>query len=262
MGQSLGREKLEDRYFVQKVKLGSGSFGIVWRAVDKKTDVVVAMKQVNKVQMKARGIDRADIEREIEMMKRCRHKNVIELLDVFEDETNISLALEYCDGGDFGDKVKEKAQTLQESEAAEWMRQICAAVEALHSKSVCHRDIKPDNFMVAGGQLRLADFGLAVTPPDGPDGRPAAGLITQKCGTPAFMAPEQHRLPSMSPGYSYPVDMWAAGLTMYMLICGGKHPFINSNGDFDERRYYAGELEFNSEGRSSSSWPSSLVCTS
>lgn len=232
---------MEERYFLQKVKLGEGAFGTVVRAVDRHTNEVVAIKQLDKKSLPSRGVKRSDIEREIAMMKACDHVNINKLYGTFEDDARIYMALEYCDGGDFGDKVKERGLTIQEGEVSEWMRQICSAIAALHHKGVCHRDIKPDNFMVsghgAGTQLKLADFGLAVYLPTGK-------LLQEKCGTPAFMAPEQHGLPKNSPGYGFPVDVWAAGLTMYMVMFGGRHPFLTDKGMLDENCLLQGKLDF------------------
>lgn len=244
MGASSSGAKLEERYFLQKVKLGQGSFGTVWRAVDRHTDQVVAIKQMEKSKMPRRGITRADVEREISMMRACCHENITKLFDTFEDQGSIYLALEYCDGGDFGDKVKERGMSLREEEAADWMRQVLSAVAALHSKGVCHRDIKPDNFMVREGRLKLADFGLALFLAEG-------RLLTEKCGTPAFMAPEQHHLPKKSKGYSFPVDLWASGVLMYMLMFAGRHPFLTDKGGLDEKRLLRGEMNF-STGESTS----------
>lgn len=237
--------QLEERYFLQKVKLGQGSFGAVWRAVDRKTDEIVAVKQLDKAAMPKRGVTRRDIEREVEMMRTCQHENITKFFDSFEDDRSIYLALEYCDGGDFGDKVKEKGMGLQESEAADWMAQICSAIHALHRKSVCHRDIKPDNFMIAGATtgsatLKLADFGLAMFLPRGK-------LLFDKCGTPAFMSPEQVTLPR-SRGYGLSCDVWAAGISMYMLMFGGKHPFISNRGDLNEAALVQGALDFRERG--------------
>lgn len=238
MGQGASGEKIEDRYFLQKVKLGQGSFGVVWRAIDRQTNGVVAVKQLDKAKMPSRGVRREDIEREIHMMQAAKHVNITQLHGTFEDGQAIYLALEYCDGGDFGDKVKEKGMNLEEAEAAVMMRQICAAIGELHSKSICHRDIKPDNFMVHGeGILKLTDFGLALSLPRGK-------LLTEKCGTPAFMAPEQHRLPRNSRGYSFAVDMWAAGVSMYMIMFGGRHPFLTSSNTLDNQRLLVGGLDF------------------
>jgi len=231
--------RIEDKYFIQKVKLGQGSFGTVWRAVDLRTNNVVAVKQLDKAAMPRRGVRREDIEREITVMKAVQHDNITRLLDTVEDQRSIYLALEYCSGGDFGDKVKERGNQLTEPEAADWVLQIVSAIHALHSKGICHRDIKPDNFMVHGeaDTLKLSDFGLALFLPRGK-------LLVDKCGTPAFMSPEQHKLPRHSRGYGYPCDMWAAGVSMYMLMLGGRHPFLNSSNQIDEKRLLGGTLNF------------------
>mmetsp|Transcript_21256 Transcript_21256/g.49295 ORF Transcript_21256/g.49295 Transcript_21256/m.49295 type:complete len:679 (+) Transcript_21256:112-2148(+) len=237
MGQTTSSGSVHDKYFIQKVKLGQGSFGTVWRAKDRQQGHTVAIKQLERASMPKRGVRREDIEREVTMMKACSHENLTKLHDFYEDSQSLYLCLEYCDGGDFGDKVKERGMALQEHEAADWMRQICSAINALHAKSICHRDIKPDNFMVAGDTLKLSDFGLALFLPNGK-------LLTDKCGTPAFMAPEQHGLPKNSRGYSFPVDMWAAGVSMYMLMFGGRHPFLTSDGKLNDDVLMQGTLDF------------------
>lgn len=238
MGQVGGKAQLDETYFVQKVKLGQGTFGTVWRARDRANGHTVAIKQLDKASLPRRGVSRKDIEREVSMMKACDHINITKLFDTFEDDTSIYLALEYCDGGDFGDKVNEIGLAMTEVMVAEWMRQISAALDHLHAKSICHRDIKPDNFMVADERLlKLADFGLAVYVPPGT-------LLTDKCGTPAFMAPEQHQMPRLSRGYSFAADMWAAGVSMYMVMFGGKHPFLTSRGGLDEKLLLNGTLDF------------------
>jgi len=233
--------QLEDKYFLQKVKLGQGSFGTVWRGVEKATSIAVAVKQMDKAQLPRRGVKREDIEREVSVMKVVRHENILRLFDFCEDNQFISFVLEYCDGGDFGDKVKERASSITEEEACKWMKQIMSAIQALHSKDVCHRDIKPDNFMVSKSQIiKLADFGLATILPKGK-------LLSEKCGTPAFMAPEQMNV-GKSRGYNHSVDVWAAGITMFMLMSGGKHPFVCPAGKLDEKKLAEGSLDFGSNG--------------
>lgn len=237
MQQVISGEKVDDLYFIQKVKLGQGAFGTVWRAVNRETQVPAAMKQLDKRTMPSRNVRKEDIEREVRMMKACNHVNITQCFHFFEDARYLYLALEYCDGGDFGDKVKERGMNLKEQEAAEWIAQICESIAHLHCHKICHRDIKPDNFMVAGDVLKLSDFGLALVLKGG-------RMLTEKCGTPAFMAPEQHKLPRQSKGYSFPVDMWAAGVSMYMLMFGGKHPFVSDSGNLDEKTMLKGTLDF------------------
>mmetsp|Transcript_64856 Transcript_64856/g.140723 ORF Transcript_64856/g.140723 Transcript_64856/m.140723 type:complete len:525 (+) Transcript_64856:185-1759(+) len=239
-GQLASQAKVEDRYYLQKVKLGQGAFGTVWRAVDRQTEDVVAVKQLNKAAFPRRGISRADILREVEVMKALSHENITSLFSYFEDDDSMFLALEYCDGGDFGDKVQERGMELKEEEAAEWMRQIMSALACMHAKSICHRDIKPDNFMVHRGLLKVSDFGLATFVERGK-------RLKDKCGTPAFMSPELHGLPKDSRGYHLPCDVWAAGVSMYMLMFGGRHPFLASSSggsSLDMRLLLKGTLDF------------------
>lgn len=240
MGQAAGTRgaELEEQYFRQKVKLGEGAFGIVWRAVDRKSGATVAIKQLDKASMPLLGTTRKHIQQEISLMRACKHENITQLLDTFEDDTSIYLALEYCDGGDFGDKIREQGLAVDEQEAAEWIRQMCDAVCALHTRNICHRDIKPDNFMVCDRKiLKLSDFGLATVIPEGQ-------LLRGSCGTPAFNAPEQNPLSRWSAGYSLPVDMWAVGVSMYMVMFGGKHPFLDNHQNVDDNLLVAGKLDF------------------
>lgn len=241
MGQAEGTlgAQLEERYFRQKVKLGEGSFGTVWRAVDRQSGEAVAIKQLDKGSMPHRCVTRQDIVQEISIMKIFKHQNIIQLFDTFEDNTCIYLALEYCDGGDFGDKIREQGLSIDERELASWMRQMCDAVCVLHTQRICHRDIKPDNFMVHNRTtLKLSDFGLATFVQQGQ-------LLQAICGTRAFNAPEQHLLSQRSAGYHFPVDMWAVGVSMYMVMFGGKHPFlVDDHEQIDELRLLAGKLDF------------------
>lgn len=252
-----------DRYFLQKVKLGEGAFGTVWRAVDKETNAVVAVKQLDKAALPQRGVRRADVEREVSVVQTVSHANVTRIYGKWEDSESIFIAMEYCDGGDFGDKIQERGTSLTEPEAAAWTFQMLSAIAALHAQTICHRDIKPDNFMVHGDAVKLSDFGLAVMVP-------RDRLLSDKCGTPAFMAPEQVLLPT-SKGYNHACDIWAAGVTMYMLMFGGRHPWISRNGkSLDQDSLLAGRLDF-SEGffglgqsrfsKAAFTLCSSLVCT-
>lgn len=236
---------IQKLYHLQKVKLGEGSFGVVWRGVNRRTGDVVAVKQLRKGQLAQKGIGRQETDREIRLMGDLQHRNIIRLHDTVESADSIYLALEYCDGGDFGDKVLERGEQMREPEAAYWVKQMLAAVSFMHSRRVCHRDVKLDNFLVAqGNRLKLADLGFAVEIPEG-------AVLTERCGTPSFMAPEVYSLPAKSKGYGLLVDVWSIGVSMYMVLFGGRHPFLmpgdGAKRRLDERRLRAGDLDFNSK---------------
>jgi len=219
-----------DKYHVQKVKLGSGTFGTVWRAINRDTKEVVAMKAIDLVACKNRGMSEKDWQREIDMLRESKGcENITQLLDTFQDQRTLYVALEYCAGGDFADKLKERGKDLQEWEACTWMRHICSAIYFLHVRNIIHRDIKPENFLLGASSsddelevVKLSDFGLAEKLDD------PSMILTKKCGTPAYMAPEQHTLQANDPskGYGFPVDVWSAGVTMWVLLHGGTHPFV------------------------------------
>jgi len=233
MGQELSisgpsSQRVEDVYHVQKVRLGSGSFGVVWRAIHRQDSAVRAMKTIEKRRMSQRGLRYEDLVFEIKTMQACSHPNIAQIFETFEDEKNYYVMLEYCEGGDLGDKIQERAGKIEEAEVAVYVAQMLHAVAYMHRKCICHRDLKPDNFMLEGhgrdAKLKLADFGIA---------RILSGdkKLKEKCGTPAFMAPEQHALPA-GPGYGFPVDVWAAGVTAYMLLTQ-RHPFVSKSGELD-----------------------------
>eukprot|EP00438_Fugacium_kawagutii_P006288 Skav222675 [mRNA] locus=scaffold997:699363:708208:- [translate_table: standard] len=239
-----GRQQLDEIYFVQKVKLGQGSFGSVWRAKHRQSGETVStpMKQMDKASMPKRGVTRHDIEREVKMMKAAlwatgdASRRIWSLPNWLikhdckttssstKDSGSIYLALEYCDGGDFGDKAGSMLlEVITEARTAEWMRQMCHPCPDLTvstlNVSLCKlvMNLPADDFShprIASQscELKLADFGLAVYV------RPGApflsDVLTDKCGTPAFMSPEQHLMPMQSRGYGFPCDMWAAGVSM------------------------------------------------
>lgn len=220
MGVS-GSIDISSRYTLQKVKLGQGSFATVWRAVNKSTDEVVAVKELEMSKCSRVGVTQVDIEREIRVMRACKHQNVIHLIDTFESSTGMYFVFEYCDQGNFADKLQARPGGLQE-DMVSYSKDVCSATAALHSCGVCHRNIKPDNFMVANQMLKLTDFGLAVF-------LRRDEMLHHRCGTTNYMSPELRALPD-GLGYSYPVDVWAAGVTVYMIVTGGKLPVIGKHG--------------------------------
>jgi serine/threonine protein kinase len=243
----LPKRNIAEYYHLQKVVLGSGSFGNVRRGVNSKTNEYVAVKQIDKRRLDANPRMYEHLRREIEILGSCSHRNIVKLLDWFEDESTVSLVLEYCTGGDFGDKLAQMSSSITEKQACEWMYQILLAVDHLHAKRICHRDIKPENFLVdESGILKLSDFGLAIRVADA-----SRNTLREKAGTPAFQAPEIHTLPdgklspkSSSAGYGLSVDLWACGVTLFVILSGGKNPFVSSDNKLMPTAIRSGTVAF------------------
>ena len=114
-----------------------------------------------------------------------------------------------------------------EKEARGMVTNLLQALAYLHSMNICHRDIKPENLLVSSKKdgkmfIKLADFGLAVKILTGQK-------LYEVCGTPIYVAPEI----LAETGYDFKVDVWAAGVIAYILLCGYP-PFVSMNNDNDE----------------------------
>jgi len=201
--------RIQDQYKDGESKLGEGAYGSVSKGVHKSTGAVRAIKTVAKTKMK--HVER--FKREIAIMKTMDHPNVIKLFETFEDHRNIYLVMEVCTGGELLSRIVE-ASHFNERDAAVVMQQMLRALFYLHEQHVCHRDLKPENFLfyngdpIEGNVLKLIDFGLSRK---FVDGKP----MSTKAGTPYYVAPEV-----LTGRYGHLVDMWSAGVIMYVLLCG------------------------------------------
>lgn len=242
-------QQLADRYQMKnREKLGEGSYGTVWKAVDRQTGQPVAVKQLNKAKLNS-GTSKVKpyltAGREVALMGACQHENIACMFGGFEDTSHLYIAMELCHGGDLQSKIQKSGSSISEEQMAEWSRQMCSAVAALHDKRICHRDLKPHNFMLTGNLLlKLSDFGISVFLPKGK-------FLSERVGTPAYMAPEIHLLPRKSRGYSFPADVWALGLCIYYLSTSSRHPFLDSSGQLVEALLLSGHLSFGDDQFSS-----------
>jgi serine/threonine protein kinase len=193
--------------------LGTGNFGTVWRGEDKR-GFPVAIKELDKGRQ-GPGCNCEDYEHEARIMLMIQHENVVMLHAVFEDSQRFHMVLECCDGGDLSDLFMRRPSAVLQKRIANHM---LMGIEAIHARQIIHRDIKPQNYLISNRQdgpvCKLCDFGFSEIANAGP--------LTMSVGTPAFMAPEQHNREE----YHFPVDVWAAGIVLYMLLHAGKHPFL------------------------------------
>jgi eukaryotic-like serine/threonine-protein kinase len=200
---------LDGRYRVE-ARIARGGMGTVYRALDTRLDRVVALKVMHQLfaendQFVARFI------REAKSAARLSHPNVVAVYDQGEDAGYVFLAMEYVPGRTLRDLMRERIR-LTPTDALSILEPVLAALSAAHAAGLVHRDVKPENVLIAdNGQVKVADFGLA---------RAAANLeptsATSLIGTVAYLAPEQ-----VIRGIADPrSDVYAAGIMLFEMLTG------------------------------------------
>lgn len=212
------RSKLEDWYTVGK-EIGRGSYGTVYAGEDRETKEKVAIKVIQKNPSSRRQTK--FLEREVKILKSVDSPHVIVTLDVFEDEKQVALVSEFMQGGELFDRIiADKAFT--EGKARAVTKQILLGIDHLHGLQVVHRDIKPENVLCTSTSgdvphVKLTDFGLSNVMDDGAD---TSSALLSHVGTSFYLAPEVVGREGYGPG----VDLWAAGVVLYIMLCG-RFPF-------------------------------------
>jgi len=187
--------------FRVRERLGSGGFGTVYRAWDERLEREVAVKVI---EIGGQSIDR--VLREAQAVGRLNHPSVVTLYELGEDGRRAYLVSELVDGATLSELQRRGG--LSDRDVGEAAADLCDALEHAHSRGVVHRDIKPQNVMLAadGRRAMLMDFGIARVL-DGA-GITATGDVV---GTLAYMAPEQAEGDTADP----PADVYSLGLTLY-----------------------------------------------
>uniref|UniRef100_A0A8C1EU56 Serine/threonine-protein kinase DCLK2 n=2 Tax=Cyprinus carpio TaxID=7962 RepID=A0A8C1EU56_CYPCA len=223
---------IAERYKVGRM-IGDGNFAVVRECVERSTGRAYALKIINK--SKCRGKEHM-IQNEVSILRRVKHPNIVLLIEEMDTYSELYLVMELVKGGDLFDAITS-SNKYTERDASGMLYNLASAIKYLHSLNIVHRDIKPENLLVYEHQdgsksLKLGDFGLA-TVVDGP--------LYTICGTPTYVAPEI----VAETGYGLKVDIWAAGVITYILLCGFP-PFRGSTDDqealFDQ--IMMGQLDF------------------
>ncbi|KAG0082466.1 hypothetical protein BGZ92_011714, partial [Podila epicladia] len=159
--------KMINKYMIVR-ELGRGMHGKVKLCRDTQTNELCAIKIVDKTTRRRLGRSQISseekIRREIAIMKKCIHPNVVRLIEVIDDPTarKIYLVLEYMEGGDVRWKDSEDKPILHLDEARSIFRDVVLGLEYLHTQGIIHRDIKPANLLLsADGTVKISDFGVS-----------------------------------------------------------------------------------------------------
>ena len=212
--------------------IGTGSYGQVRLAVHKLTKQVRAVKIIQKAKVNINALLN-----EINILSKLSHPNIMQIFEVFDDNTNVYIVSEYCKGGELFDIISTKG-SFTEKDACVIMKQLMSAICYSHQNNIVHRDLKPENILMDNDTddltIKLIDWGCAQT-------IKSAKQSKQADGTAYYIAPEV-----LKGEYDEKCDIWACGVIFYILLCGYP-PF---NGETDDEIYEAvlsGKFQFPEE---------------
>lgn len=216
---NVGKRLLEE-YSVGQT-LGEGAFGVVYACTHRQTGDEVAVKMVDKVETPVEAI-----RKEAEMLKSMNCPNIVKVHQIFYERCFVCIVMDKYSGGDLVEglhlHLKEKGK-INCHDIVHVSNQMGVAIDYLHARSIVHRDVKGDNYLMSiknitdkNCQIALADFGTAVQ-------IKAGERLSAEVGTRIFWAPE-----FCNKSYGLKVDIWAMGVIMYGLL-DGRFPFKDEN---------------------------------
>lgn len=203
-------KELSSKYVISE-ELARCQFGVVHRCVEIATKKTFMAKFI-----KVKGTDRELVLREIEALNVARHRNIIYLHEYFESMEEIILIFEFMSGVDIFERLGTSNFDLTEQEIVQYLRQVCSALEFLHSHNIGHFDIRPDTIVYTTRRsttIKLIEMGQARLLLPGEN-------IRLLFSAPEYSAPEVHRHDLVSTA----TDMWSVGVLAYVLL-SGLNPF-------------------------------------
>ena len=220
-------------------ELGTGSFGRVLLVQHNITQAQYAIKAIDKRNI-VNYQERNYFRREIEIMYRIHHPNVVKLFGHFEDNTYCYFIMEYIEGGNIYSYIpKNGISIISTQQVASIIKDVISATYFLHHMNppIVHRDIKPENVLLASGMVaKLTDFGWSNYMDEG-------YKRTTVCGTPIYLAPEMVN----KTGHDEKVDIWCIGVLLFELMTGIQ-PW--SGNDIQTVKYNINRLKIN--------WPKNM----
>ena len=211
--------ELTDKYEIIR-EIGSGGFSRCLLVKNKITKVSYACKELLKKSLS----DYEGLMREVNLMIKLDHPNIIKLYEYYENDKKIYLIMELCTGGELFDRIVENTENgiqFTEKQAANLFRQMMNAINYCHKNGIVHRDLKPENLLYLSkdknSPIKVIDFGMSkrFTPEK---------FMSEKVGTAYYISPEV-----LQGKYDEKCDIWSAGVILYIIICG--YPCFNGEDD-------------------------------
>ena len=249
LGIQRGREAFLGRFQLRE-EIGKGCFGRVVKATDWRSGQPVAVKLVGGPGTKATTLKSFLNECAVHMQA-SDHPNVTNFVGVWEYQPLMyALATEFVGGGELFQKIRTLGSFSEEC-AAGIARQLLRVLVYIHDKGIAHRDLKPENILFScgaarrdglDGEVKLIDFGFAKTKSLLADAADDPRFRT-RLGSPNYVAPE---ILSSRRGYGVEVDVWSAGVILYIMLCG-YFPFYHEDEAELYRQIKRGEFDMPSE---------------
>uniref|UniRef100_A0A8C1CLZ5 non-specific serine/threonine protein kinase n=1 Tax=Cyprinus carpio carpio TaxID=630221 RepID=A0A8C1CLZ5_CYPCA len=223
--------RFEDVYKLQDEVLGEGAYARVQTCINQITHKEYAVKIIEK----RPGHSRSRVFREVEMLYQCQgHRNILELVEFFEEEDKFYLVFEKLRGGSVLAHI-HKRRYFSEQEASIVVQDIASALDFLHNKGMAHRDLKPENILCEREErispVKICDFdlgsGIKLNSDSSPISTPE--LLTP-CGSAEYMAPEVvEAFNEEATIYDKRCDLWSLGVILYIML-SGYPPFVGRCG--------------------------------
>jgi serine/threonine protein kinase len=212
--KALESEAFKAKYRFIKV-IGKGSFGEAVLARSKADNKRYVVKSIESATMSQK--EKNDIQKEISILSGLNHPNIVRFKEHFEEGTMIFISMEYADGGDLNQRIKERKKVPEGTNPEPfepklvmfWFLQIAMALKFLHDKHILHRDLKTANvFLTSKNVVKLGDFGISTVLQN------TVACAKTVCGTPYYFSPEL----CQSKPYNNKSDVWALGVMFYEML--------------------------------------------